>query len=81
MKAHNELRKQELEHSITFATKNTEGEARTILMAANDRYDNLNKVINYGLLHQEYSIRQRLNRRKKLKSEILSRESTEGDPK
>lgn len=50
-------------------------------MAANDRSDNVNKMINSGILIQEYTIRERLSKRKKSKKDQLSRDSTESDPK
>jgi hypothetical protein len=77
----NELRKKELEHTLTYATQNTEGEVRTILMSANDRFENVSKMISSGIVVQEYEIRERLKRRKKNKNEPVSRDSTESDSK
>ena len=49
-----------------------------MIINANDRRDNLSKMIASGLLEQELSIRKRLkNRKKNLKTG--SRDSTEGD--
>jgi hypothetical protein len=53
-RATNEMKKKEMEHTLTYAIQNTEGEVRTILMTANDRFDNLNKIINSGIVVQEY---------------------------
>jgi len=81
IRPNNELRKKELEHTLTYATQNTEGEVRTILMSAHDRLDNVSKIINSGMIVQEYEIRERLKRRKKNKYEPMSRDSTESDSK
>lgn len=51
------------------------------MICANDRFDNVAKMINSGILVQEYEIRERLKRRKKQKPEAFSRDSTETDPK
>jgi len=49
-----------------------------MIVNANDRRDNLDRIVASGLLEQELALRKRLKNRKK-NIKIASRESTESD--